>query len=1181
MRYSSAANGFAISQRRLRRLGRLRRIVGELENIIMPRRLVRLSLALAVLLSSQAFALGLGEIRINSALNEPLRAEIELLAATPEEIADLRIALASEATFARYGLDRPFYLTEIDFSVFRTGRADGNVIRVTSTSPITEPFLTFLVEATWPSGRLLREYTVLLDPPTFAPPAAQQAPAPVAAPQRTQPADSGRIEREPPRTQPVPAEPSMPEPTPVRPATTPAPAAETTPAPAPEPVYEPEPEPAFDETPTYSTIPGGDLVVQRGDTLWGIATRMDADSSLTINQKMLAIFEANPEAFGGNINMLRAGASLRMPSSDEIFSIDRGDAFREAERQHAEWDSGYRPAPAPAPVAEDTTPSLQLVPPDEDLTAVDTGTDSVVDAEPLTREQTILDRIAEIEAEGVPTEEALIELQNNELASLRQELAEIRGEVYEPPVEAPADDMPVDDQIFVDDAAPEDVDATEDEMFPDFGDEAAEDSEAVADDAADEEPAPAVVQAPSQPSLVDQILGYLTSIYAAIAAVVLLVIGVLVWFLRRGRGDEDDPDSWQPLDGDDIAMEASGGTESLRAPDRDEAFVVEEQEPVISATEDTIETPAIAAEAPTEATGTFDSLEDTFSSETAINLDQSDPIAEADFHMAYGLYDQAADLINGAIEADPGRQDLLSKLCEIYFVWGNRDAFIDAASRLKGVVGGGESAEWDKIVIMGQQIAGDHELFAGAAAAGATKEVDLSFETDDDGGTGALDMEFGEEPAADNVIDLGADTQSTPAAGDDLDFSFDTVADSTNDSNVIDMDLEATAESPTLESSMTAEVTREMPSIGSTVESPTIEEQFEGLDTSELPSLDDTDTVRSIDSTSATAEIELDDLGLDVSGLEETEVAAMDDLDATGTNEALTDIADLADITGKNPEIDPNETGVQVAMGDDIDATGLGEALDIDDVMSRTSTSLNLAADETGVNPMATPVEESTAADLEQELLAATGKTQVLPDDFVVQTGTLDEGDVGIGDSDATMLAPGAEVEHEPTQVLGDDDATLMAGLDDEDDGDFDFAKTEALPPDVFTGGDSDVDQTGELPVASTDVDLDLDDLTAALKVSAGGDTVDMPRDDATVEQPRPDMAGAESPTVSLGPDAMSDDLEDARTMTEVGTKLDLARAYVDMGDPGGARSILEEVLDEGDEGQRQQAQSLLDSLPA
>ena len=81
------------------------------------------------------------------------------------------------------------------------------------------------------------------------------------------------------------------------------------------------------------------------------------------------------------------------------------------------------------------------------------------------------------------------------------------------------------------------------------------------------------------------------------------------------------------------------------------------------------------------------------------------------------------------------------------------------------------------------------------------------------------------------------------------------------------------------------------------------------------------------------------------------------------------------------------------------------------------------------------------------------------------------------------------------------------------------------------------------------------------------------------MEQPRP-VAPDDTPTAAIAPEDMSDDLQDARTMTEVGTKLDLARAYVDMGDPSGARSILEEVLDEGDEAQRQQAQQLLDSLP-
>jgi pilus assembly protein FimV len=101
--------------------------------------------------------------------------------------------------------------------------------------------------------------------------------------------------------------------------------------------------------------------------------------------------------------------------------------------------------------------------------------------------------------------------------------------------------------------------------------------------------------------------------------------------------------------------------------------------------------------------------------------------------------------------------------------------------------------------------------------------------------------------------------------------------------------------------------------------------------------------------------------------------------------------------------------------------------------------------------------------------------------------------------------------------------------------------------------------------------------------VSEDDETIQIPGDDETVEQPRP-PASAETaavPTMSLSPEDMSDELQDARTMTEVGTKLDLARAYVDMGDPAGARSILDEVLDEGDESQKQQAQQLLDSLPS
>ena len=155
----------------------------------MARNLTRVWPLLVLAFASEVWALGLGDIRLSSALNQPLRAEIELISATPEELDSLRVLLASSETFARYGLDRPLLLQGVDFKVIRSGGIDGNVIRVRSQDPVTEPFIIFLVEATWSRGRLLREYTLLLDPPTFAPPPVAESATAVTAPQQTTQAD--------------------------------------------------------------------------------------------------------------------------------------------------------------------------------------------------------------------------------------------------------------------------------------------------------------------------------------------------------------------------------------------------------------------------------------------------------------------------------------------------------------------------------------------------------------------------------------------------------------------------------------------------------------------------------------------------------------------------------------------------------------------------------------------------------------------------------------------------------------------------------------------------------------------------------------------------------------------------------------------------------------------------------
>src|SRR5580658_9958731 len=143
--------------------------------------LPRLMLMACLLSPSLSWALGLGEIHLNSALNEPMNAEIDLIAAAPDELTALRATLASREAFTRYGIDKPPFLSTVTFKV---GKAkDGrDVLLVRSTDSIPEPFVTFLVEVNWARGRLMREYTVLLDPPVYTPGETASSATPVTAP---------------------------------------------------------------------------------------------------------------------------------------------------------------------------------------------------------------------------------------------------------------------------------------------------------------------------------------------------------------------------------------------------------------------------------------------------------------------------------------------------------------------------------------------------------------------------------------------------------------------------------------------------------------------------------------------------------------------------------------------------------------------------------------------------------------------------------------------------------------------------------------------------------------------------------------------------------------------------------------------------------------------------------------
>src|SRR5271155_934074 len=157
------------------------RFLGEKMFLTMPRLLLMACLlSPTILWPSLSWALGLGEIHLNSALNEPMKAEIDLIAATPDELTALRADLAGRDAFTRYGIDRPPFLSTMTFKVGKN--KDGrDVLLVRSTDAIPEPFVTFLVEVNWARGRLMREYTVLLDPPVYTPGERASSAAPVAA----------------------------------------------------------------------------------------------------------------------------------------------------------------------------------------------------------------------------------------------------------------------------------------------------------------------------------------------------------------------------------------------------------------------------------------------------------------------------------------------------------------------------------------------------------------------------------------------------------------------------------------------------------------------------------------------------------------------------------------------------------------------------------------------------------------------------------------------------------------------------------------------------------------------------------------------------------------------------------------------------------------------------------------
>lgn len=264
--------------------------------------------SVAALYAGLSNAVGLGEVELQSALNQPLSATLHLQGSAGVSLEDIRVSLAGADAFANAGIERPFFLSDLRFvPVVKGGQL---LVRIESSEPVLEPYLNFLVELRQPNGRVLREYTLLLDPPMYD------------------------------------ANASLPSQTPAR-ASTPAPARRTANSSS-SASNRPTTAERQPQLPDITAQPNADIYsTVAGDTLWDIAAKTRPADSVSIRDNMLAIQALNPQAFiGGDIGRLRSGARLVLPTAEQLGVAAPSAAVSAASNSTDAPSQGVRPGQA-------------------------------------------------------------------------------------------------------------------------------------------------------------------------------------------------------------------------------------------------------------------------------------------------------------------------------------------------------------------------------------------------------------------------------------------------------------------------------------------------------------------------------------------------------------------------------------------------------------------------------------------------------------------------------------------------------------------------------------------------------------------------------------------------------------------------------------------------------------------
>ncbi|WP_225907113.1 FimV/HubP family polar landmark protein [Methyloradius palustris] len=696
-------------------------------------------------MSLGAEAAGLGKLTVLSGLGEPLNAEIELLAAGPDELSSLSAIIAPEEAYKVQGIERPALHSTIKIEIKKSPSGSA-YLKLSSNLPVSDPYLDMLIQVDWSSGRLLREYTLLLDPPGYSQP-------PVSLPSASKPTIS----------KPVVVSPASMADAPVATSSSkPAKGAKKNSAASAAPVATQADAPPSDES---------KVTTAKGDTLYSIARNANVQN-VSLDQVLVGIYQANKDAFiGNNMNRLKVGQIIRVPSSTELAAIPKAEAAQEIKVQSSDFQS-YRnklagtveAAPAMSDdegkkssggkitkAAEDKATPVPTAPKDVVKLSKGVSADTKVLQDKVTglqeeataKEKTIKesnDRVAALEKQVADMQKLLV-MKNQAMADAQKNAA---ANAPSPALPSKPEATPVPTPaapVVAEQPAPAPVEAPKPAVPAEA--EKPVDTTPAAVPAPEKKPVPVKKFTPppppvEEPGLFDDV--NLPLVGGAGGFLALLVGGWL--FLRNKRR--------RSLDGFEKDILTSGG---LKA--------------------NTVFGNTLG--------GTVDSGDTSFLTDFSpgtgmIDTHDVDPIAEAEVYMAYGRDSQAEEILKDAIVKEPKRYELHLKLLEMYAARKDSSAFETVAGELYSTLGTTDPT-WAKVATLGRSFEPDNPLYE---ATEVSESQELGVSTAVAAGLVASEVAVASELAEDTTLDFSLDSPETDSA--------ETSADAVED-NVLDFDI--------------------------------------------------------------------------------------------------------------------------------------------------------------------------------------------------------------------------------------------------------------------------------------------------------------------------------------------------------------------------------------------------------